>query len=259
MTDYEDILVDRADAVLTLTINREKAGNKLRSQTCLELSDALQRFRLDPALRAAILTGAGEKFFCIGGEHDETTSLDQSQVIPIIDLYQAIDTIPKPVIAAVNGFAVGGGNVLANVCDLTVAAENAVFRQVGPMVGSFDAGYGTWYLEDSIGRKRAKEMWYLNRKYSAADALARGLVNEVVPAADLMDAARAMAREITGRSPLAIGALKGAFSARHNGVSGQARMAHDQHLTLYLTTAEAHETSAAFAERRAPDPERFWR
>jgi naphthoate synthase len=259
MTDYEDILVDRADAVLTLTINREKAGNKLRSQTCLELSDALQRFRLDPALRAAILTGAGEKFFCIGGEHDETTSLDQSQVIPIIDVYQAIDTIPKPVIAAVNGFAVGGGNVLANVCDLTVAAENAVFRQVGPMVGSFDAGYGTWYLEDSIGRKRAKEMWYLNRKYSAADALARGLVNEVVPAADLMDAARAMAREVTQRSPLAIGALKGAFSARHNGVSGQARMAHDQHLTLYLTTAEAHETGAAFGERRAPDPARFWR
>jgi naphthoate synthase len=259
VTTYEDILVDRADAILTLTINREKAGNKFRHQTCLELSDALQRFRLDPALRAAILTGAGEKFFCIGGEHDETTSLDQSQVIPIIDVYQAIDTIPKPVIAAVNGFAVGGGNVLANVCDLTVAAETAVFRQVGPMVGSFDAGYGTWYLEDSIGRKRAKEMWYLNRKYSAQEALARGLVNEVVPAADLMDAARGMAREITERSPLAIGALKGAFSARHNGVSGQARMAHDQHLTLYLTTAEAHETGSAFAERRAPDPERFWR
>jgi naphthoate synthase len=259
MTTYEDILVDRADAILTLTINREKAGNKLRSQTCLELSDALQRFRLDPALRAAILTGAGGKFFCIGGEHDETTSLDQSQVIPIIDVYQAIDTIPKPVIAAVNGFAVGGGNVLANVCDLTIAAEHAVFRQVGPMVGSFDAGYGTWYLEDSIGRKRAKEMWYLNRKYSAQEAFARGLVNEVVPAADLMDTARSVAREITERSPLAIGALKGAFSARHNGVSGQARMAHDQHLTLYLTTAEAHEVGSAFGERRAPDPDRFWR
>jgi naphthoate synthase len=259
MTEYEDILVDRADAILTLTINREKASNKLRSQTCLELSDALQRFRLDPGLRAAILTGAGEKFFCIGGEHDETTTLDQSQVIPIIDLYQAIDTIPKPVIAAVNGFAVGGGNVLANVCDLTIAVETAVFRQVGPMVGSFDAGYGTWYLEDSIGRKRAKEMWYLNRKYSAQEAFARGLVNEVVPAADLMEAARSMAREITERSPLAIGALKGAFSARHNGVSGQARMAHDQHLTLYLATTEAHEMGSAFGERRAPDPERFWR
>ena len=259
MTGYEDILVDRSGAILALTINREKAGNKLRNETCLELSDALQRFRLDPALRAAILTGTGEKFFCIGGEHEETTSLDQSQVIPIIDVYQAIDTIPKPVIAAVNGFAVGGGNVLANVCDLTIAAENAVFRQVGPMVGSFDAGYGTWYLEDSIGRKRAKEMWYLNRKYSAQEAFARGLVNEVVPAADLMDTARSVAREITERSPLAIGALKGAFSARHNGVSGQARMAHDQHLTLYLATAEAHEMSSAFGERRAADPDRFWR
>jgi naphthoate synthase len=259
MTEYEDILADRADQILTLTINREKAGNKFRHQTCLELFDALQRFRLDPGLRVAILTGAGEKFFCIGGEHDEATSLDQSQVLPIIDVYQAIDTIPKPVIAAVNGFAVGGGNVLANVCDLTVAAENAVFRQVGPMVGSFDAGYGTWYLEDSIGRKRAKEMWYLNRKYSAQEALARGLVNEVVPAADLMEAARSVAREIIARSPLAIGALKGAFSARHNGVSGQARLAHDQHLTLYLGTSEAHEVNSAFNERRTPDPERFWR
>ena len=259
MTGYEDILVDRDDAILTVTINREKAANKFRHQTCLELSDALQRFRLDLSLRAAILTGAGEKFFCIGGEHDETTSLDQSQVLPIVDVYQAIDTIPKPVIAAVNGFAVGGGNVLANVCDLTLASENAVFRQVGPLVGSFDAGYGTWYLEDSIGRKRAKEMWYLNRKYSAQEAFACGLVNEIVPAAELMERARSVAREITTRSPLAIGALKGAFSARHNGVSGQARMALDQQLTLYLATAEAQEMNIAFTERRRADPERFWR
>lgn len=259
MTKYEDILVDRHGPVLTITINREKAANKFRHQTCLDLFDALQRFRLDSELRAAVLTGTGDKFFCIGGEHDEATSLDQSQVLPIIDVYQAIDTIPKPVIAAVNGFAVGGGNVLANVCDLTIASENAVFRQVGPLVGSFDAGYGTWYLEDSIGRKRAKEMWYLNRKYSAQEAYDRGMANEVVPAADLLDRARALAREITTRSPLAIGALKAAFSARHNGVSGQARMAHDQQLTLYLATAEAHEMNSAFAERRDADPDRFWR
>jgi naphthoate synthase len=253
-----DILVDRDGPVVTITINREDVGNKFRHQTCLELSDALQRFRLDPQLRAAVLTGAGEKFFCIGGEHDEATSLDQSQVLPIIDVYQAIDTIPKPVIAAVNGFAVGGGNVLANVCDLTIASEKAVFRQVGPLVGSFDAGYGTWYLEDSIGRKRAKEMWYLNRKYSAREAFERGLANEVVPAVELLDRARALACEITTRSPLAMGALKAAFSARHNGVSGQARMAHDQQLTVYLTTNEAHEMSASFAERRDADPEKFW-
>ncbi|RNL62814.1 crotonase [Nocardioides marmoriginsengisoli] len=259
MTSYEDILVDRDGAVLTIAINREDAGNKFRHQTCLELSDALQRFRIDPSLRAAVLTGSGEKFFCIGGEHDPITSLEQSQVLPIIDVYQAIDTIAKPVIAAVNGFAVGGGNVLANVCDLTIASETAVFRQVGPMVGSFDAGYGTWYLEDTIGRKRAKEMWYLNRKYDAHEALARGLVNEVVPASELLATAQAVAREITTRSPMAIGALKAAFSARHNGVSGQARMAHDQQLTVYLGTTEAHELSDAFKERRDPDPERFWR
>jgi naphthoate synthase len=258
MSDYTDIRVERSDAVLTLTIDREDAGNKLRGQTLVELSDALQRFRTDPSLRAAVLTGAGDKFFCIGGEHDEMTSMDYSQVLPIIDVYQAIDTIAKPVVAAVNGFAVGGGNVLHNVCDLTIAAENAVFRQVGPMVGSFDAGYGTWYLEDTIGRKRAKEMWYLNKKYSAAEALGMGLVNEVVPTGEAVKRAQEVAAEIATRSPMAIAGLKGAFSARHNGVSGQARMAHDQQLTLYLATKEAHEVNHAFADKRTPDPEKFW-
>jgi len=256
--DYGDIIAKIDGPVLTLTINRPEAGNKLRAQTCLELTDALQRFRLDPDLRAAVLTGSGDKFFCIGGEHDPMTSLDHSQVLPILDLYQAIDTTMKPVVAAVNGFAVGGGNVLHTVCDLSVASESAVFRQVGPLVGSFDAGYGTWYLEDAIGRKRAKEMWYLNRKYTAEQALAMGLVNDVVPAADLLVHAQAVAAEISTRSPMAIAALKAAFSGRHNGVAGQARMAHDQLLTLYLNTEEAHETNAAFAERRPPDSARFW-
>jgi naphthoate synthase len=258
MTEYTDIVVQHDGPVLTISIDRPDRGNKLRHQTCLELFDALQRFRLDPGLRAAVLTGTGEKFFCIGGEHDEVTSLDQSQVLPIVDVYQAIDTIPKPIVAAVNGFAVGGGNVLHTVCDLSIAADSAVFRQVGPMVGSFDAGYGTWYLEDTIGRKRAKEMWYLNRKYSAARALEMGLVNEVVPAAELRARAAAVAHELSARSPMALGALKSAFSGRHNGVSGQARMAHDQYLSVYLTTDEAHETNAAFTERREPDPGRFW-
>ncbi|WP_086709061.1 enoyl-CoA hydratase-related protein [Streptomyces antimycoticus] len=258
MTTYDDILVDRDGPVLTLTINRPEAGNKLRHQTCLELFSALQEFRLDPTLRVAILTGAGDKFFCIGGEHDPITAFDQSQVLPIVDLYQAIDTIPKAVIAAVNGFAVGGGNVLHTVCDLTIAADNAVFRQVGPSVGSFDAGYGSWYLEDTIGRKRAKEMWYLNRKYPADRALEIGLVNEVVPADQLRSRALAVAHDLATRSPMAIGGMKGAFSARHNGVSGQARMAHDQQLTLYLKTREAHELHEAFGERRRPDSETFY-
>jgi naphthoate synthase len=255
---YDDILTTVDGAVLTITLNRPDAGNKLRHQTCLELFDALQKFRLDPSVRAAVLTGAGDKFFCIGGEHDPLTSLDQSQVLPIVDVYQAIDTIAKPVIAAVNGFAVGGGNVLHTVCDLTIAAENAVFRQVGPLVGSFDAGYGSWYLEDTIGRKRAKEMWYLNRKYSAAQALDMGLVNEVVPAADLRAHAAEVAREITTRAPMAIAGMKGAFSARHHGVAGQARMAHDQQLTMYLQTREAHAAGEAFAARSTPDTESFW-
>jgi naphthoate synthase len=258
MSDYQDLETEVDGSVLTIRLNRPEAGNKFRVTTCLELADAFQRFRTDRGLRAAILTGAGERFFCIGGEHDETEALDYSEVLPIIDVYQAIDTIAKPVIAAVNGFAVGGGNVLHTVCDLTLAADSAVFRQVGPIVGSYDAGYGTWYLEDTIGRKRAKEMWYLNAKYSADQALAMGLVNEVVPAAELLPRAQEVAAEVASRSPLAIGALKAAFSARHNGVSGQARMAHDQQLTMYLTTEEAHETSAAFGERRTPDPDRFW-
>ena len=255
---YEDILTTVDGAVLTITLNRPEAGNKFRHQTCLELFDAFQKFRLDPSLRAAVLTGSGDKFFCIGGEHDPMTSLDQSQVLPIVDVYQAIDTIPKPVIAAVNGFAVGGGHVIHTVCDLTIASENAVFRQVGPMVGSFDAGYGSWYLEDTIGRKRAKEMWYLNRKYTAAQALEMGLVNEVVAPDELASRAAEVAAEVASRSPMAIAGMKGAFSARHNGVAGQARMAHDQQLTLYLQTKEAHETSAAFGERRTPDAGSFW-
>jgi naphthoate synthase len=257
--DYEDILFEAADGVVTITINRPEQGNKFRVQTTLELADAFRRFRGDPQLRVAVLTGAGEKFFCFGGEHDEMGSLDYSSVLPIVDVYELIDTVPKPVIAAVNGFAVGGGNVLHTVCDLTLAAENAVFRQVGPMVGSFDAGYGTWHLEDTVGRKRAKEIWYLNRKYNAQQALEMGLINEVVPAAELRQRTLEVAQELTARGPLALSALKSAFSGRHNGVVGQARMAHDQMLTLYLATQEAHELSDAFGQRRAPDPEKFWR
>jgi naphthoate synthase len=252
---YEDILVDIDPAgITTITINRPQAGNKFRAKTARELASALREFRDDSERRVGILTGAGDKFFCIGGEHDPLDRFDAASAMPIVDVYQLIDSIPKPIIAAVNGFAVGGGNVLHVVCDLTIASERAVFRQVGPMVGSFDAGYGTWYLEDTIGRKRAKELWYLNQKYTAAQALSMGMVNEVQPADQVLPRARELATEMMTRSPLALAALKGAFSARHTGVSGMARLAHDQLLTLYLATEEAAETSAAFAERRTPDP-----
>jgi naphthoate synthase len=255
---YEDVLVEREGRLLVVTINRPDARNMLRKQTALELADALRAFRHDPALAVAILTGAGTRDFCIGGEHDEApTRFDYSEVMPVVDVYELLDTVPKPVIAAVNGFAVGGGNVLQVMCDVSIAAESAVFRQVGPLVGSFDAGYGTWYLEEAIGRRRAKEMWMLNRRYTAAEALAIGLVNEVVRDEALPARAREVADELTRRGPQALAALKAAFSARHTGVAGQARIAHDLLLTRYRASEEAQEMHASFSERRSPDPERL--
>ena len=254
-----DILVDHGGGVVTITINRPESGNKLRPQTLAELAAALRSFRDDPAQRVAILTGAGEKFFCIGGEHGALDRIEPSSALAVIDVYELIDTVPKPVIAAVNGFAVGGGNVLQVVCDLTIAADHAVFRQVGPMVGSFDAGFGTWYLEQAVGRKRAKELWYLNHKYTAERALEIGLINEVVPMAQLRHRASEVAEELLDRGPGALAGLKAAFSAHHHGVVGQARLAHDQLLTYYLMTEEAQELARAFAERRDPNREHFGR
>jgi naphthoate synthase len=254
---YEDIRFECVDGVATLTINRPQNGNMMRHRTLLEMADALRRLRDDPQLRLGVITGAGDRFFCIGGEHEPFDRLDHSVVLPVVDVYQLIDSIPKPILAAVNGFAVGGGNVLHVVCDLTLASDRAIFRQVGPMVGSFDAGFGTWYLEDSIGRKRAKEMWYLNRKYTPEQALAMGLVNEVVPHERLRERVRVVAEELKARGPQALAGLKAAFSARHTGVAGQARLAHDLLLTHYLLTDEAKELSRSFAAKEPPDQERF--
>lgn len=254
---WEDLTVENREGVSTITINRPGNGNMFRRETTLELAEALRRLRDDPELRVGILTGAGDRFFCIGGEHEPFEGYDHSVVLPIVDVYELLDTIPKPVVAAVNGFAVGGGNVLHVMCDLSIAAENAVFRQVGPMVGSFDAGFGTWYLEEAIGRKRAKEFWYLNRKYTAHQALEMGLVNEVVSQEELLSRARGVAGEMISRGPQALAALKTVFAGRHMGVLGQARLAHDLLLTQYLTTEEADELSSAFAARRQPDRGRF--
>ncbi|MDA4105749.1 MAG: crotonase [Rhodococcus sp.] len=255
---YQDLLVEFDSPVLRITINRPEAGNKFRDLTAIELADVLRRFRSQRELRVAVLTGAGDKFFCIGGEHDPFDSYDYGNVMPIVDVYELIDSVPKPIIAAVNGYAVGGGNVLHTVCDLSIASERAQFRQVGPSVGSFDAGYGTAYLEETIGRKRAKEMWYLNRKYTAEQALAMGLVNEVTPHAELPDRVNEVIDELLGRGPQAIAGLKAAFSGRHTGIVGQARMAHDLLLTQYLRTEEAQEMSRSFRERQPPDPTKFW-
>ena len=255
---FETILYEEDGPVGTITLNRPEDGNMFNATMCHEMRDCLNAIRRETRTRVIVITGAGDKFFCIGGRKDgmEETNL-YAGVLPTLEMYESIERLQKPVIASVNGFAVGGGNVLQVVCDLTIAKESAIFRQVGPMMGSFDAGYGTWVLEDVIGRKRAKEMWLRNPKLTAAEALEWGLVNKVVPDGKLKDETLAMALEIAERGPFAAAAIKGAFGARHGGVSGLARMAHDLLLRGYLNTEESKELSKAFGERRKPDPTKF--
>jgi naphthoate synthase len=241
-----------------VTLNRPDDGNMFTATMCHEIRACLEGIRRETRTRVVVLTGAGEKFFCTGGRKEgmEQTLL-YAGVLPTLEMYESIDRLQKPVIASVNGFAVGGGNVLQMVCDLTIAKQSAIFRQVGPMVGSFDAGYGTWYLEDLVGKKRAKDIWYRNPKITAAEALAMGLINEVVPDDQLRERTRAMALEVAARGSFALASIKGAFNARHGGVSGLSRLAHDLLLRSYLPTQESHELADAFAERRPPDPDKF--
>src|SRR5258708_38508220 len=255
---YETILYEEDGPIGTITLNRPDDGNMFTATMCREIRDCIEAIRLETRTRVIVITGAGDKFFCIGGRKDglEDTNLFAG-MLPTVDMYEAIDRVQKPVVASVNGFAVGGGNVLQVVCDLTIAKESAVFRQVGPMMGSFDAGYGTWYLEDLVGKKRAKEMWYRNPKLSAREAQEWGLVNQVVADTELKDATRKFALEIAERGSLALASVKAAFNARHGGVSGLSRMAHDILLRGYLETEEHTELAVAFAERRSPDADRF--
>lgn len=255
---YETIQYEEDGPIGTLTLNRPDDGNMFTPVTCHEVRDCIERVRRETRTRVLVLTGAGERFFCIGGRKDgmEKTIL-YAGTIPTLEMYDAIDKLQKPVIASVNGFAVGGGNVLQMVCDITIAKESAVFRQVGPMMGSFDAGYGTWYLEDLVGKKKAKEIWFLNPKITAREALALGLINKVVPDDKLKEETRSMALEICERGPFALASVKAAFNARHGGVSGLARLSHDLLLRSYLESDESHELSASFTERRKPDPSKF--
>jgi naphthoate synthase len=255
---YEEILYSEDGAVGTITLNRPHDGNMFTPKMCHEIRDCINEIRRETRTRVLVITGAGDRFFCIGGRKDgmEDTLL-YAGVLPTLEMYESIDRLQKPVIASVNGFAVGGGNVLQVVCDLTIAKESAVFRQVGPMMGSFDAGYGTWYLEDLIGKKRAKDLWYRNPKVSAREALEIGLVNKVVPDTELVAATRAYALEVAERGALALASIKGAFNARHGGVSGLSRVTHDLLLRGYLDTDEHHELAAAFADKRVPDSDKF--
>ena len=255
---YETIIYEEDGPVGTITLNRPDDGNMFNATMCHEVRDCIEQTRRETRTRVLVLTGSGDRFFCIGGRKDglEDTNLYPG-VLPTLEMYDAIDRVQKPVIASVNGFAVGGGNVLQMVCDLTIAKESAIFRQVGPMMGSYDAGYGTWYLEDLVGKKKAKEMWYCNPKLSAAEARDLGLINRVVADTDLATETRKFAMEVANRGSFALASVKAAFNARHGGVSGLGRLAHDLLLRPYLDTAESKELSASFRERRDPDPDTF--
>ncbi|HEX6143269.1 MAG TPA: enoyl-CoA hydratase-related protein [Geminicoccaceae bacterium] len=257
---FETILYAEDGPIGWLTLNRPDDGNMFTLTMCHEIRDCINAVRRETRTRVLVITGAGDRFFCIGGRKDgmEDTRL-YAGTLPTLEMYEAIDRLQKPVIASVNGFAVGGGNVLQVVCDLTIAKESAVFRQVGPMMGSFDAGYGTWYLEDLVGKKKAKELWYLNPKITAREALDLGLINKVVPDDRLRDETRAWALEVAERGAFALASVKAAFNARHGGVSGLARVAHDLLLRQYLESEESKELGKAFGERRKPDPGRFGR
>jgi len=255
---YETIRYEEDGPIGTITLNRPDDGNMFTPLMCHEVRDCINDIRRETRTRVIVLTGAGEKFFCIGGRKEgmEDTIL-YAGTLPTLEMYETIEKLQKPVVASVNGFAVGGGNVLQMLCDCTIAKESAVFRQVGPMMGSFDAGYGTWYLEDLVGKKRAKEIWFRNPKISAQEALEMGLINKVVPDAELKAATREFALEISERGPFALASIKAAFNARHGGVAGLSRMAHDLLLRGYLESDESHELSKAFAGKRKPDPSKF--
>ncbi len=259
--DYEDIIYQHADGIGRIAINRPQVRNAFRPQTVMELIDAFNRAREDAAIGAVILTGEGDQAFCSGG--DQRVRGEQGYVggdgvprLNVLDLQKLIRSLPKPVVAMVAGYAIGGGHVLHLVCDLTIAADNAVFGQTGPRVGSFDGGFGAAYLARLVGPKKAREIWFLCRKYDARQALTMGLVNEVVPLADLETTTVQWCREMLAMSPLALRCLKAAFNAETDGMAGIQELAGNATLLFYMTE-EAQEGRNAFNERRTPDFSRF--
>ena len=260
---FEDILYAKEDGIATITINRPAVLNAFRAETVDELTEAFKDAWLDRTIGVVILTGTGERAFCVGGDFSVRTAAGyagkpaRSDIgLDVEELHAVIRDVPKPVIAAVNGYAIGGGHVLQVLCDLSIAAESARFGQAGPRVGSVDPGFGTAYLARVVGEKRAREIWFLCRQYSAQQALAMGLVNHVVPGAQLMDEARAWAREILALSPTAIKLAKASFNADTDHVKGIGAMGMAA-LALYYASDEAMEGRNAFAERRTPDFARF--
>jgi len=263
--DYTDIQYEARDGVATITIDRPKVLNAFRAETVTEMIEAFQAAWADRTVGVAILTGTGDRAFCAGGDQSvrsaegyQGTAARSDLGLDIEELHTIIRDIPKPVIAAVNGWAIGGGNVLQVICDLSIAAEHARFGQVGPRVGSVDPGFGTAYLARVVGEKKAREIWYLCRQYTAAEALAMGLVNAVVPGDRLMEEARSWAREMLAFSPTALKLAKASFNADTEGVRGIGALGMSA-VALYYGTEEALEGKNAFLERRKPDFGRFRR
>jgi naphthoate synthase len=258
---YEDILYESAGGIAKITINRPEVRNAFRPTTVFELSRAFTVARDDPAIGVVILTGAGDKAFCSGGDQrvrGDDGYLDERDVgrLNVLDLQVQIRRLPKPVIAMVAGYAIGGGHVLHVVCDLTVAADNARFGQSGPKVGSFDGGYGAGLLARIVGHKKAREIWFLCEQYDADEAQRMGLVNKVVPLAELETATVAWAKRILEMSPLAIRLLKAAFNADTDGLAGIQQLAGDATLLFYMSE-EAQEGRNAYLERRRPRFDQF--
>ena len=259
--EYTDIVYETAEGIAKITINRPEVRNAFRPATLFELSHAFNAARDDPGIGVIILTGAGTQAFCSGGDQKirgDDGYLDASGVgrLNVLDLQVQIRRTPKPVIAKVAGYAIGGGHVLHVCCDLTIAADNAIFGQTGPKVGSFDGGYGSWLLAETVGLKKAREIWYLCRQYTAQQALEMGLVNTVVPLERLEEETVAWARELLERSPLALRMLKGALNAVTDGAAGMQQFAGDATLLFYMSE-EAQEGRDAFKEKRRPDFARF--
>ncbi len=259
--DYEDILYERHGAIAKVTINRPEVHNAFRPKTVMEMIDAFSHARDDSSIGVIILTGAGGKAFCSGGDqkvrgHGGYVGDDNIPRLNVLDLQRLIRVIPKPVIAMVAGYAIGGGHVLHVVCDLTIAADNAIFGQTGPKVGSFDGGYGAGLLARIVGHKKAREIWYLCRQYNAQEALDMGLVNTVVPLEKLEEETLKWCNEILEKSPTAIRFLKASFNADTDGLAGLQQFAGDATL-LYYTTDEAKEGRDAFKEKRKPNFDKF--
>ncbi len=258
---YQEIKYETFDGMAKITINRPEVHNAFTPKTVMEMIDAFSLARDDEKIGVIILTGEGEKAFCSGGDqkvrgHGGYVGDDQIPRLNVLDLQRLIRVIPKPVIAMVAGWSIGGGNVLQLVCDITIAASNAKFGQTGPNVGSFDAGYGSGYLARVIGHKKAKEVWFMCRQYSAEEALDMGWINAVVPISELESETVAWAKEMLKKSPTALRFIKAAFNADTDGLAGIQQLAGDATL-LYYTTDEAKEGRDAFKEKRDPDFDQF--